>query len=58
MAAFVALAAGCAEERDPINRVQADALAKSFFVGAKLESAEDDPEFYKRGTVVDVGYGA
>jgi hypothetical protein len=49
---------GCAEERDPINRVQADALAKSFFVGANLQSAEDDPEFYKRGTVVDVGYGA
>ncbi|MET0594292.1 MAG: zinc-dependent metalloprotease, partial [Polyangiaceae bacterium] len=48
----------CAGERDPINRVQADALQKSFFVGAKLQDSEDDPEFYKRGTVVDVGYGA
>ena len=60
-AAFVSLLAvggGCAEERDPINRVQADALAKSFFVGPKLLSADDDPEFFKRGTVVDVGYGA
>jgi hypothetical protein len=49
---------GCAQERPPINRVQADALAKSFFVGAKLNDASDDPEFYMRGTVVDVGYGA
>jgi hypothetical protein len=50
--------AGCAQERAPINRVQADALAKSFFVGADLKDAGDDPEFYMRGTVVDVGYGA
>jgi hypothetical protein len=49
---------GCAQERPPINRVQADALAKSFFVGADLKNAGDDPEFYMRGTVVDVGYGA
>ena len=49
---------GCAQERDPINRVQANALAKSFFVGADLQSPADDPEFYMRGTVVDVGYGA
>ncbi len=49
---------GCAEERAPINRVQADALAKSFFVGADLKDISDDPEFYMRGTVVDVPYGA
>ena len=49
---------GCAQERAPINRVQADALAKSFFVGAALNDASDDPEFWMRGTVVDVGYGA
>jgi hypothetical protein len=49
---------GCAQERPPINRVQADALAKSFFVGADLKDISDDPEFYMRGTVVDVGYGA
>ncbi|HVR63258.1 MAG TPA: zinc-dependent metalloprotease [Polyangia bacterium] len=48
----------CAEERPPINRVQAEALAKSFFVGPDLTSTADDPEFYKRGTVVDVDYGA
>jgi hypothetical protein len=51
-------AAGCAQERAPINRVQANALDKSFFVGPDLASTADDPEFYKRGTVVDVVYGA
>src|SRR6266403_6382432 len=50
--------ASCAQERDPINRVQAQALAKSFFVGPDLKSTADDPEFYKRGTVIDVDYGA
>jgi len=49
---------GCAEERAPINRVQPNALAKSFFVGDDLKDPNDDPEFYARGTVVDVGYGA
>ncbi|HWA71876.1 MAG TPA: hypothetical protein VG937_06075 [Polyangiaceae bacterium] len=49
---------GCAEERSPINRVQPEALAKSFFVGKDLRGTADDPEFYKRGTVIDVGYGA
>jgi len=49
---------GCAEERAPINRVQPNALAKSFFVGANLQSPEDDPEFWTRAMVVDVGYGA
>ncbi|MFO0759120.1 MAG: hypothetical protein U0359_21690 [Byssovorax sp.] len=51
-------AVGCAQERAPINRVQANALAKSFFVGADLKDITDDPEFYMRNTVVDVGYGA
>ncbi len=62
--AFAALAivgcsglAGCAEERDPINRVQPNALAKSFFV-AELDTPDDDPEFYMRVTVVDVDSGA
>src|ERR671919_365629 len=49
---------GCAEERAPISRVQPNALAKSFFVGSDLGGTGDDPEFYKRGTVIDVGYGA
>ncbi len=30
---FAALATWCAQERAPINRVQAHALARSFFVG-------------------------
>lgn len=51
-------ALGCAEERAPINRVQPDALAKSFFVGNDLVDTSDDPEFYAQGTIVDVGYGA
>jgi hypothetical protein len=56
--AILAATAGCAKERPAINRVQADALDKSFFVGPDLQGTEDDPEFYKRGTVVDVAYGA
>jgi hypothetical protein len=51
-------AVGCATERPPINRVQADALAKSFFVGDDLEGTQDDPEFFARTTIIDVGYGA
>ncbi|MFO0675235.1 MAG: hypothetical protein U0169_01795 [Polyangiaceae bacterium] len=49
---------GCAAERDPINRVQANAMPKEFFVGTDLASASDDPEFYMRNTVIDVPYGA
>jgi hypothetical protein len=52
-----AITAGCAEERDPINRVQANALDKAFFVG-DLASSADDPEFYTQATLVDLGYGA
>lgn len=58
MGATVSGAVGCAEERAPINRVQPNALAKSFFVGKDLQGREDDPEFWARTTVVDVGYGA
>jgi hypothetical protein len=58
MLGLAAFMAGCASERPPINRVQADALDKSFFVGPDLQSTADDPEFYKRGTVVGVAYGA
>jgi hypothetical protein len=50
--------AGCAEEREAIMQVQANALAKSFFVGADLQGSADDPEFYYQTTLVDVGYGA
>lgn len=48
---------GCAEERPPIDRVQANALAKSFFVG-KLADPKDDPEFYMHVSVIDVMFGA
>jgi hypothetical protein len=50
--------AGCAEERAPINRVQPNALAKSFFVGSDMVGHQDDPEFWFQTTLVDVGYGA
>ena len=48
---------GCAQERDPINRVQANALAKSFFVGDDLVDPKDNPEFWTQATLIDVGYG-
>jgi hypothetical protein len=51
-------AVGCAQERAPINRVQPNALSKSFFVGDRLQDPSDDPEFWTQGTLVDVGYGA
>jgi hypothetical protein len=51
-------ATGCASERAPINRVQANALEKSFFVGKDLADPKDNPEFYYRPTIVDVDYGA
>jgi hypothetical protein len=58
-AAFVSMSTGCAQEREPISRVQANALEKSFFVGKLLQDTSDDPEFWAQGTLVDVGgYGA
>ena len=45
--------AGCAEERDPINRVQSGALPKSFFLGADLEDFKDDPEFRTKSYNID-----
>ena len=50
---FVLAAASCAEERQPINQVQANALEKAFFVGDDLTSTADDPEFYWRNYVID-----
>ncbi len=50
---------GCAQERDPINRVQPNALPKAFFLGADWHTnGSQRPEFWARNTVVDVGYGA
>ncbi len=54
----LAALAACAEERPPINRVQPDALPKSFFVGEAYHDPSDDPEFWSQATLVDVGYGA
>ena len=53
-ALVITTAVGCAQQRDPINRVGANALSKEFFVGADLSSPADDPEFYASSTVVDV----
>jgi hypothetical protein len=47
------LATGCAETRPPINRIQAGALDKSFFVGPNLSSPADDPEFYMGTRIID-----
>ena len=57
IAAFAATQLGCAEEREPINRVQANALSKAFFVGDDIQGTEDDPEFYSAAMVTDVPYG-
>lgn len=48
---------GCAAERDPINRVQANAIPKSFLVGGNYQDPADDPEFYARSMVINVPYG-
>jgi len=48
---------GCAAERDPINRVQLNALPKSFFVGKLYNDPTDDPKFYARTMVIKVPYG-
>ena len=51
LAASACLAAGCAQERDPINRVQPNALPKTFFLGEDLKSPSDDPEFRMKSFV-------
>jgi hypothetical protein len=50
---LLASIAGCADQQEPVNRVQANALDKHFFLGESLSNATDDPEFYWRGYVVD-----
>ena len=44
---------GCAEERDPINRVQSGAVPKAFFLGADFEDHKDDPEFRTKSFNID-----
>jgi len=41
-------ATGCAQEREPIDRVQPNVLEKSFFLGPDIHDSADDPEFYTR----------
>lgn len=55
--ALVALAA-CGEEQPPVSFVQPNALEKSFFVGEDFQDPADDPEFWSRASLIDVGYGA
>lgn len=57
IACATGLASGCAEERDPINRVQLNAITKSFLIGERYDDPADDPEFYARTMVIDVPYG-
>jgi hypothetical protein len=51
--AVLGISMGCAQERAPINRVQADALSKHFFVGPNLSDPSDDPEFYMGNRIID-----
>lgn len=51
------IAIGCAQQRAPINRVQAMALSKHFFVGPNLSDPSDDPEFYMSNRIIDQPYG-
>jgi hypothetical protein len=53
----LAISIGCAQERPPINRVQALALSKHFFVGPSLSDTSDDPEFYMGSRIIDEPYG-
>jgi hypothetical protein len=53
-----AMFGGCAEERDPVDRVQPYAIDKSYFIGESFTDTRDDPEFWGRNSMVDVGYGA
>src|SRR5437867_943189 len=52
IALLATLGSGCAEERPPINRVQANALSKAFFVN-DLADETDNPVFYARAFVID-----
>ena len=52
------LSTGCAEEREPINRVESMALEKKFFVGENIADPSDDPEFYSQAFIIDVPFGS
>ncbi len=52
LAASACLSAACVAERDPIDRVQPNALPKTFFLGSDLKSPSDDPEFRMKSFTV------
>jgi hypothetical protein len=52
LAASACLSAACVAERDPINRVQPNALPKTFFLGQDLKGSSDDPEFRMKSFTV------
>lgn len=54
-AIFGSSLAGCAGERDPINRVQQGVVDKAFFIGANYEDFRDDPEFRTKSFNIDSG---
>jgi hypothetical protein len=54
---ILAISAGCAEQRAPINRVEAMAFSKHFFVGPNLSDPSDDPQFYMGSRIIDESYG-
>src|SRR5262245_24263191 len=45
--------AGCAAERDPINKTQPGVVDKSFFLGQDLKDFRDDPEFRTKSFNID-----
>ncbi len=47
----------CSQQRPIIDRVQAMALDKHFFVGSSLSDTSDDPEFYMSNRIIDEPYG-
>ncbi len=54
----MALAASCAEERDPVNTLPVYSHQKSYFIGKDFNDSSDDPEYYMQATLVDVPYGS
>jgi hypothetical protein len=57
LAALAALA-GCADEREAVNRVQPYALDKTHFIGQDFVDTADDPEFWSQTMIIDVPYGS
>jgi hypothetical protein len=50
-------APACAQQRDPINRVQPQAVAKKYLVGDNYTDPSDDPEFYARTMIINAPFG-